>query len=317
MNGIQNSNLGLKYQNKTAVNDLAAKPSFAAKNNSSEVSEQPKPKKSPWPWFGLGVFAPLLSPVISLKLLKAVKKDADLGINRKSVDKVLKHMSEENKLAEKGVKFEFLKNGSKKAEVLNKNYGGASYSFSKKQGVNKVSATVEKASLSLHEVGHAINRNCTKMGKGYWNILEKMKLFETKLPKSLRKFFPLSPITVPVYASFILYLIGNAVKIEKPKNKNPENEEKQNKKFSISKFIHDNLGKLTLAAFAPMLIDESTATIRALKATKKASPEILKPLRKNLLLAFGSYLAITATTLVSTLSLRKFSDTQKENLKKN
>lgn len=286
------------------TNNLLVNPqslSFNATNNKGDNK-----KSNHLEWLALGIIAPFATPLLTRPLNKTIKNDSEAGINVESVDKAFTHMWKENNLVKKGVKFYFAPYNSDYSKFLIKNFGGAAYAFSDKLNINQIDTAMERASLSLHETGHVINHNCTKIGKMYKNLIEKISLLNTKIPKPIAKYIKMTPATMAMGLSTIFLLTG-VLGTRKKKN------ESESQKFSIPKFIHNNLGKLTILAFSPILIDEATASIRALKATKKVAPEMLKPLGKNLALAFSSYVITTGFTLISVLAIRKYADLKKQN----
>lgn len=314
MEGIQSGNLIPKYSGKKRpeINSVG----FCENStNSSAVSvSSQNVNKLPIHLWLLSCTMPIVGLVIPrLFSEKLMKSDQALGIKSDEVKKVLDHMFEEHKLTEKGVKYVFVQEESEAAKILEKNCGGAAYLLSK-----KVTAIPKKFSLILHETGHAINQNCTKLGKVYNNFLSKT-IGKLNPEKFFAKTLGLrDPLNLTFYAAIILQLVGNSYTIAKIKGKNPDE-----KKFSFSKFVHDNIGKLTLLLFAPILLDEGFSTYRAIKATKKVSPEILKSLRKNLFIAGGTYLITAASMLISVLASKNFNDhvylinQQNKNIKNN
>jgi hypothetical protein len=289
------SPLVLQYVNshKTAVPFSAPKSDTETSKNTTTNANKPRPNV-------LLLLVSALAPFASIFLCKfldkkLMKTDEVLGIKIESVTKAWDYMFDENKLEEKGVGGIIHKSGSQESEWLLKECGGGAYFHSKKHGINQVEAAAQRASGILHETGHAINHNCAKLGKLYIYILEKM-------PKVLK-----DPLNIAALAAISLSIIGSLYNINKTTQDNNQSNT-QNKKFSIMKFIHDNIGKLTVLAFTPILLDEGMASFRALKAAKKMAPEILKPLRRNLLLAGMTYVITAGVTLTSNLLNRKYVD---------
>lgn len=299
MEGVQSGNLIPKY---SVAKETETNPVGFSQNptNSSAVSvPSQNVNKLPMHLLFLSMFGVLAAVSLNTIFSKRfMKSDKALGINPDDVKKVINHMFEENKLAEKGVKYGFVQDGSEAAKILEKDCGGAVYLLS-----NKVAATSEKLSLILHEAGHAINHNCTKTGKAYNKFFQKT-IAKLSPENVLVKTFEIrDPLNLALYTSIILQLVGNSYTISKIKGKNPDE-----KKFSFSKFVHDNLGKLTLLLFSPILLDEGFATYRAMKTTKQISPQILKPLCRNLFIAGGTYLAIAGAAIASVMASKKFND---------
>lgn len=288
MTTIQSSNLlAQRFNNDTRM------PVSAIQINPVSNENEPKAplKKPSLALVGLSLAIPILSfPAVNFITRSLIKNDKELGINVESVKKALEPMLTENKLKDKGVTAHFAAEGSEDAKALLKGYGGGAYFCDSKQ----LHIMEEKASLSLHEAGHAINHNCSKIGEMYSKVLK-------KLPK-----FVGGPLGLAIWSGLAVQLIGQIYTKPQQVNGQPKEE-----KHPILKFLHNNMGKLTFLAFVPMLLDEGFATVRALKSTKKFSSEILKPVRKNLLLAGATYALITAGNIVSTLLNRKYSDENK------
>lgn len=119
----------------------------------------------------------------------------------------------------------------------------------------------------FHEAGHAMNANLSKFGK----ILQKCR--------------PMRYLAIPI-ALIALWKTQKAPG-EKPKNGLDK----------TTTFIKNNAGKLTFAAFLPMLLEEGLATLKGNKFAKKIlSPELAKKVAKTNALGFSTYL------LVATLS---------------
>lgn len=300
MESVQNNNLTVQYstgQNKHS----RIKP--AVPNFSASIDENQPNKKTPIINFFKSMIAPVILWVGASFIHKFIKDDAKIGINKEDVEKVLNYMDEKHKLTkDHGFKILIAPAGSKKAKELIENCGGATFSYS--QEGKSIQAATERASNILHEAGHVINHNCTSLGKAYlkthWSILSSLAKY--KLPA----FFG-TVSGLPILITGLLCAVTGISNLIKSRKK-PE-EEKQN---PIIKFIHDNLGALTLLAFTPQILDESMATYRALSATKKIAPNILKPLSKNLLVALSSYIIPAASIYLAVLAGRTFSDELKE-----
>lgn len=293
MTTIQSSNLlaqRLNSDNKTTV----SVPKAGTINN-EEATKQTPPTPPSLALLGLSIAIPLLSfPAINFITKRLMKSDKALGIDFNNVKKTLDNMLKEEKLSEKGVTANFWAEGTEDAKYLFKNHAGGAYMFDKASGKKTIETMTERASLSLHEAGHAVNQECSKIGKLYARIIEKTP-----------RFFG-GPIGLAIWSGLAIQLIGQGY--NKPKKVNGQQEAENH---PILKFIHNNMGKLTFLAFVPVLLDEVFATSRALKATKKVSPEILKPLKRNLLFAGATYLLVAGGNVISTLLNRKYADRAK------
>jgi len=138
----------------------------------------------------------------------------------------------------------------------------ACYTFLSK----KIIMPEKELNLSLfHEAGHAMNANLSKFGK----ILQKCR--------------PMVLLACPI--SLIALF----------KTKKAPNQEPKNNLDKATTFIKDNAGKLTFAAFIPMLVEEGLASLKGNKFAKQLlSPELAKKVAKTNALGFSTYL-VTAT----------------------
>lgn len=120
-----------------------------------------------------------------------------------------------------------------------------------------------------HEIGHAMNKNGNIFTKGLQNM----------------RF--LSPLGVSILAPITL-CIGL---FHKPDSK--QNNQKSNTDKALD-FVSNNAGKITMASYVPMLAEEGLASIRGINQAKKyLSKDIIRGLKTNYLIAFGTY-AFTA-----------------------
>ena len=140
----------------------------------------------------------------------------------------------------------------------------ACYTFASK----KIIMPEKELGLALfHEAGHAMNANLSKFGK----ILQKCRLMQC--------------LTLPI-ALIALW-----------KTKKAPGEEPKNGLDKATTFIKNNAGKLTFAAFLPMLLEEGLATIKGNNFAKQLlSPELARKVAKTNALGFSTYL------LMATLS---------------
>lgn len=120
----------------------------------------------------------------------------------------------------------------------------------------------------LHEVGHAINKNK--------NIL-------TKFPQTF------STISSKVLIPFVIL---NALFTNKPKK--DENENNNNSIFNkVREFTRKHVGLTVAGLWAPILLEESLATTRAIKFVNKSKAikeNVKKQHNKCLKIAFGTYI---------------------------
>lgn len=135
----------------------------------------------------------------------------------------------------------------------------ACYTF----GAKKVILPDKLSLAGFHELGHAFNHNLSTAGK----ILQKSR--------------PFMLLAAPVS----LIALFKTKKSEEPKSVTGK----------VTKFIKENAGKLTFAAFLPVLAEEGLATLRGNSFARKAlSPELAKKAAKTNALGFATYLGLAA-----------------------
>lgn len=247
-----------------------------------------------------GVAMSAFSP-ISKFISKFVKNDSELGIKLDDVKKEAQLMIDKHKLAEKGFSaeiieksmFENISEEEKKAlEAIRKDLietkgGGAVYRNN--NIINIALAVEEKASLIFHEIGHAVQYNNSKIGK----LLNKLKIDKT---------INIAGKPIPLYAITSGLILGLGLNYKDPKKLANQNYEKDSLEYKINEankknnkfyeFIKNNAGLLTFASFAPILLDEGFATKHALKHLKEIKSYIHAPLKKNLSIAYLTYLSL-------------------------
>ena len=114
-------------------------------------------------------------------------------------------------------------------------------------------APKSKPSLMLHELGHAINFEKSKLFRG----LQKLKVLGMYAPMAL---------------VFLNDITGK-------------------RKDGKQSFIERNAGVIGFSAFLPTIIEEAAASVRGIKAAKKVLPKAnLGPLKRNYFLAWMTYL---------------------------
>lgn len=145
-------------------------------------------------------------------------------------------------------------------------------------GINKILINTQKIGYAgFHEIGHAMNRNFSKIGK----ILQKMRI-------------PATILTV------ILPFTAMLTK----KNDNPTSKWQKTKKF-----IKDNVGKLTVLAFSPIVIEEIMASVKGQKLAKMCcSSKALKAVTKSHILSALSYISAAITSGVAAFAGNKVRD---------
>ena len=162
--------------------------------------------------------------------------------------------------------------------VLRQVEEGANAFFS--QASNTV--VVPKKGIELaffHEVGHALNAN------------------KSTLTKILQKCRPLIILATPIL------LIGLL------KDKKAPDEKPKNKLDKATTFIKENAGKLSFAAFVPMLLEEGLASLRGNKLSKQFfDSDIAKNVAKSNGYGFLSYLGMATAFSVGTVLAIKIRD---------
>lgn len=131
---------------------------------------------------------------------------------------------------------------------------------------NEIYAPVNKPTMLLHEIGHAVN------SKAFWGA-KYLQIAGAYLPKIA----PVFILSSAIYDSL----------------RTPDKQS----------FVKNNAGWLTMACFIPTLIDEATASLRVIRNSVKnnLSKSIIKNQKKFLGLAFCSYLGLTvASGIVAT-----------------
>lgn len=121
----------------------------------------------------------------------------------------------------------------------------------------------------FREAGHAINANLSKFGK----VLQKCR--------------PLSMLAAPI-AMIALW-----------KTKKAPGEKPTGVVDKTTTFVKNNAGKLTFAAFVPMLIEEGFATLRGNKYAKQLlKPSLAKKVAKTNAFGFATYALLATLTSV-------------------
>jgi len=123
---------------------------------------------------------------------------------------------------------------------------------------------------AFHEIGHAANANLSKIGK----LLQKSR----------------NPLLLGVMPIIALIALG---KTKKAPEQNP-----QGAVDKTTTFIKENAGKLTFAAFLPILIEEAMASIKGNKFAKNAglSTELLNKISKTNKIGYLTYIGSALLT---------------------
>ena len=131
----------------------------------------------------------------------------------------------------------------------------------------------------FHEMGHAMNSNLSTIGK------------------TLQKCRPLAILTVPITLIALF------------KNKKPNGVKPEGAVDKTTTFVKNNAGKLTFAAFLPILIEEGMASIKGNKlASKLLSPELAKKVARGNKIAYLTYLGTAVATAVGIFTASKIRD---------
>jgi len=132
----------------------------------------------------------------------------------------------------------------------------------------------------FHEAGHAVNNNLSKAGKMLQNSRQ------------------LALLALPI-ALIALF---------KPDKK--ENEKPKGIIDKATDFIKDNAGKLTLAAWAPVVLEEGLASLRGNKMAKELlSPDLAKKVAKSNAFGFATYLSFAAFSAFGVFAGKKAKET--------
>ncbi len=129
---------------------------------------------------------------------------------------------------------------------------------------NEIAVNIEKlGTATFHEMGHAVNHNFSK----FWKGMQKLR----------------------VPCGIAGGLFGTVALL---KRKKVEGEEPKGFFDKTTTLIKNNVGKLTLAAFAPIVAEELMATYRGNKMAKKVlSPELFKKVQKTNRFGAMTYIA--------------------------
>ena len=145
----------------------------------------------------------------------------------------------------------------------------------------KIAVNIDKLGASaFHEMGHAINHNQSKI----WKVIQGMRA-------------P-SMIAGGVFALTALF-----------KRKKIEGEQPVNTFDKVTTFVKDNVGKLVLASFVPIVSEELMATYRGNKMAKKLLPsELFAKVKKLNKLGAVTYISTALLTAFAAFSASKIRD---------
>ena len=145
----------------------------------------------------------------------------------------------------------------------------------------KIVVNIDKLGASaFHEMGHAINHNQSKI----WKVIQGMRA-------------P-SMIAGGVFALTALF-----------KRKKIEGEQPVNTFDKVTTFVKDNVGKLVLASFVPIVSEELMATYRGNKMAKKLLPsELFAKVKKLNKLGAVTYISTALLTAFAAFSASKARD---------
>lgn len=131
----------------------------------------------------------------------------------------------------------------------------------------------------FHEMGHAMNANFSKIGR----LLQKSRCATL--------------LVIPILLTALL------------KNKKQEGVKTEGVFDKTTTFVKENAGKLTFAAFAPMLIEEGMASIKGNGIAKKLlNPELAKKVAKGNKIAYLTYLGTALAISIGVYFAKKVRD---------
>lgn len=204
----------------------------------------------------------ILAPVVqffSLKLFKT--KDI---IPENIVTDVANKMIQDNKLASKKFKAALVEVAEPKPTTVESLKNFFNDHFDTK--LNTAWASKNRPSVILHEIGHAIDWNKSKISK----ILVKTR------------FWAIGAAGILVSSAFMY-----------KKSDDPNN---------IGNKIDKHIGAISFLSFVPTLITEASASLKGLKYLKQhtsVSPEMIKNFKTRMVWAFGTYAATALLTPVA------------------
>lgn len=216
-------------------------------------------------------------------------------ICHKAAEKVIK----EKGLADNGVKIEYLKeipitdkkllkrdliaqvhNGSNACCIL---MDGMRIENDKMIPISKGTILAPEKKLSLavfHEIGHAHNLVKSKFSR----VMQKVRIFS-----------PAIALSILAFSAFT-------------RTSKPEDDKELTKAQKTKNFIRNNAGKLTVAAMLPVIIEETTATIKGQKFVKEFLPDFAQKTLKSNIWGLSSYITATALFGLASFATVKIKD---------
>ena len=145
----------------------------------------------------------------------------------------------------------------------------------------KIAVNIDKLGASaFHEMGHAINHNQSKI----WKVIQGMR----------------APSMIAGGVFGLTALL---------KRKKIEGEQPVNTFDKVTTFVKDNVGKLVLASFVPIVSEELMATYRGNKMAKKLLPsEMFAKVKKTNRLGAVTYISSALLTALAAYSASKVRD---------
>lgn len=145
----------------------------------------------------------------------------------------------------------------------------------------KIAVNIDKLGASaFHEMGHAINHNQSKI----WKVIQGMR----------------APSMIAGGIFGLTALL---------KRKKIEGEQPVNTFDKVTTFVKDNVGKLVLASFVPIVSEELMATYRGNKMAKKLLPsELFAKVKKLNKLGAVTYISTALLTAFAAFSASKIRD---------
>lgn len=133
---------------------------------------------------------------------------------------------------------------------------------------------------AFHEMGHAMNRHFSSVGKALQKIGRKNK-----------------------------YVVGLLLATALFKRKKVDGEKTEGWFDKATTFVKNNVGKLVFISFVPTLIEEAMASIKGRKLAKSFfAPDKIKNITKHYTLAWLTYFSVAAITSLSCLVASKVRD---------
>ena len=243
---------------------------------------------------GAAQVVPALSTPVTMEIFSEMKKVGDIPTDK--INLLHEKADEAIKLAgldKFGVKIQYLAKPKQQSTLISllidpismvKNGMNAAFLPSKYKEYAANTILMPEKSISFgafHEIGHAMNRNLSKIGRA----LQYMR-------------------TPGMYVAAALTLFGAFTKESKP-----QDGQELSKAQKVKNFVRDNAGKLSFAAMLPMLVEEGMATFKGEKLAKKLlSPDMMKNVTKGNRVAYLSYLVAAAGLGLGSMAAVKIKD---------